>query len=75
MTNREALNTCSDEALVKFLLRQRGCVLCVVRSRCPQMKSVPLVGEPVKVEDDGLTCADRLLAWLKEEAPPRPPSP
>ena len=69
MTNREALNACSDRALVKFLLSQRGCTLCVVKSRCPQMKSVSLFGDPVKVEDDGLTCADRLLAWLKEEAP------
>lgn len=69
MTNREWLNRCSDKSFVRFLLSQRGCHLCVVKSRCPQMKSVQLFGEPVKAEDDGLTCADRLLAWLKEEAP------
>lgn len=38
MTNREALNACSDKALVKFLLSQRGCVLCVVKSRHPQIR-------------------------------------
>lgn len=71
MTNREALNACSDKAFVKFLLRQSGCTLCVVRPRCPKMKNYSLFGDPVETEDDGLTCADRLLTWLQEEAPPK----
>lgn len=35
MTNRELLNKCNDKAFVKFLLRQRGCLLCVARNTCP----------------------------------------
>lgn len=65
MTNRERLNRCSDKALVKFLLTQRGCIKCVVGKSCPDnphSKSYNPTG------DVGL-CAKRLLAWLQEETP------
>lgn len=64
MTNRERLNRCSDEAFVKFLLRQHGCKGCVLNRTCedsPFSQSYNPDGPVGK-------CADRLLAWLKQES-------
>lgn len=64
MTNRERLNRCSDKALVKFLLRQHGCIGCVVGKSCPDN---PRSENYNPTKTVGI-CADRLLAWLKEES-------
>lgn len=64
MTNRELLNRCNDKAFVKFLLRQRGCLLCVARNACPHNPGGPSYDR----NDTNSTCEKRLLAWLKQEA-------
>ena len=64
MTNREHLNRCSDKALVKFLLSQGDCRGCVLRKTCEDSIYSKNYNPTGKVGN----CADRLMAWLKEEA-------
>ena len=64
MTNRERINKCSDRALVRFLLKQRGCIGCVLSKSCDGSPYSPNYTNTSQIGK----CEDRLLAWLREES-------